>query len=163
REIVARFGGRVPQTVGELMTLPGVGRYTAGATASIVYGHAEPIVDGNVARVLMRVDGKELDPVEGMRWAWGRAGALVAESSKASREQGSNARGGVGAFNEGLMELGAVVCTPRGARCGECPLARLCRARRDGRVEEIPVAKRRVQRRKLFCAAVVVKDRRGRV
>jgi A/G-specific adenine glycosylase len=156
REIVARFGGHVPETVDELRTLPGVGRYTAGAVASIVYGRAEPIVDGNMARVLMRVDGKELDPVEGMRWAWGRAGELVAEGSKARGVR-------VGALNEGLMELGAVVCVPRGARCGECPLARPCRARRDGRVEEIPAAKRRVERRKLFCAAVVVEDGRGRV
>ncbi len=160
REIVARFGGRIPAAADELLTLPGVGRYTAGAIASIVFDRPEPIVDGNVARVLMRVEGKELDPVRGAPWAWSRAAELVRATGPGKVHGAAH---GPGVFNEGLMELGAVVCTPRGARCGVCPLRVECRATREGTVERIPRAKERGSKKPLYCAAVVVEDSRGRV
>ena len=143
------FDGRVPGDAAALRRLPGVGRYAAGAMASIVFGRAEAMVDGNVARVLARVDGAggALD----MERAWRRSGALVALAERP------------GVFNEGLMELGATVCTPRGPECGRCPLAKLCKARAMGREAEIPEPKAGVKRRALFAATVVAQDGRGRV
>jgi A/G-specific adenine glycosylase len=159
REIVLRFGGEVPRRVEELRSLPGVGRYTAGAVASMVFGAPEATVDGNIARVLLRVEGKELDAEEGVKWAWGRAEKMVRAAEGAGV--------GAGELNEALMELGAVVCVPRGARCGVCPLgeggAGVCRAARAGKQERIPRAKVRSARKVVYCAAVVLEDDAGRV
>lgn len=152
RAIVERHGGEVPRDPGALRALPGVGRYTAGAIASIAFDRPEAIVDGNVARVLLRVEGREgsvSDPGT-MRWVWSRAHELVIAS------------GMPGVFNEGLMELGATVCTPRTPRCGACPWAEGCVARRAGRQREIPGAKRGVERRALFVGVVLAIDARGR-
>jgi len=102
RLIVAERGGRIPRTVDGLRQLPGVGRYTAGAIASIVYGAPAPIVDGNVQRVIARWDANDAPPADASTVAetWRRAEDLV----------GATARPGV--LNEALMELGATVCTP---------------------------------------------------
>ncbi len=153
RAIVRDHGGAVPRDAAALRELPGIGRYTAGAVASIVFGAREPIVDGNVARVLLRVHGRELaasDP-EAAAWAWERAGELVRAAERP------------GALNEGLMELGAVVCTARSPRCGSCPLARSCAAGRDGTAAFIPIPRRAGPRRTLSLEAAVVRDARGRV
>jgi len=119
--IVRDHCGRVPDTVEALLSLPGVGRYTAGAIASIAYDRRAAVVDGNVARVLSRVfavaegDTKRL---------WELAESLVLPRK-------------CGDFNQALMELGATVCLPRGPRCEACPLRRHCRAqgaaKRSGR------------------------------
>src|SRR5690606_27262774 len=108
--------------------------------SSIAFGRAAPIVDGNVMRVLMRVEnrsGRGADPSSpaAQRWAWERAEALVA------------AAGAPGVFNEGLMELGATVCTPRSPRCGACPLRDLCLAREAGTQERVPRPKQAAARR----------------
>jgi A/G-specific adenine glycosylase len=152
-QIIAEFGGEVPRLVPELTRLRGVGRYTAGAIASMVYGEREPVVDGNVARVLLRVEGRPMEhgSPAAMRWAWARAGRLVAEAERP------------GALNEGLMELGATVCTPRIPRCGECPWRRECIAKAKGMQEQIPRPKARPSRKKVYCAAVVLADTRGGV
>jgi A/G-specific adenine glycosylase len=147
--ICDEFDGRVPEDAASLRRLPGVGRYAAGAMASIVFGRAESLVDGNVARVLARVDGAA-GPVD-MERAWRRAGELVANAERP------------GVFNEGLMELGATVCTPRSPGCERCPLPGLCRARAMGLEAEIPEAKAGVKRRALYAATVVAQDGRGRV
>lgn len=118
--IVGQFGGRVPRTCAGLRRLPGVGRYTAGAIASIVYGEREAIVDGNVRRVLTRLHEIRRDDA----WTWNEAQRLV----DAARDPGT--------FNEALMELGATVCTPRQPRCGDCPVKRWCR----GCVSGLPAA-----------------------
>ena len=100
--IVRDFGGRVPRTADKLRKLRGVGRYTAASIASIVYGERTPLVDGNVQRVLARLDarpGRAQDP-KLVKWAWRRAAELVELVDSP------------GSLNEGLMELGAVVCTP---------------------------------------------------
>jgi A/G-specific adenine glycosylase len=149
--IVERHGGVVPAGVPELLGLPGIGRYTAGAIASIVYNRPAPIVDGNVARVLLRVRGERVPQVEGMAFAWREAEKLAG----ASRD--------VAAFNEGLMELGATVCTPAKPRCGECPIAALCVARARGEQDEIPAPKTAAARSTVYMACVVVRDGRGRV
>jgi A/G-specific adenine glycosylase len=156
RAVVKRFGGRVPHAVSDLLELPGVGRYTAGAIASIVYGQPEPIVDGNVARVLLRIRGKELGPAAAGPWAWTQAQRLVGLCRP-------GAATGPGLFNEGLMELGATICTPRGARCESCSLSHDCRAFSKGLVDRIPRPKRAGGRPPLHCASIVIEDRRGRL
>jgi A/G-specific adenine glycosylase len=155
-EIVERFGGKVPSDAAVLRSLPGIGRYTAGAVASIVFGQPEPIVDGNVSRVLLRIHGIEQSAAEGAGWCWERATEL------ATAAEGARA-GGVGAFNEGMMELGAVVCTPRSPRCVVCPVADVCEAKRAGLQEQIPTPKMPAKRSVLRCEVVVVRDGKGRL
>ncbi|MBG81670.1 MAG: A/G-specific adenine glycosylase [Phycisphaerae bacterium] len=132
--IVERHGGRVPSDPELLMALPGVGRYTAGAVASIACGQHVPIVDGNVHRVLSRLwaDPVSADDRAGMNRAWERAEFLVKEA------------GDPGVFNEALMELGACVCTPKAVSCSTCPLSSSCIAFDQGKVELIPPPKQRV-------------------
>jgi A/G-specific adenine glycosylase len=153
RMVVAEFGGRVPRTVEELRRLPGVGRYTAGAIASIVFGEREALVDANVVRVVLRLEGKELAPTsaEATALAWARATALVAAAEDP------------GACNEGLMEMGALVCRPRAPRCPACPLARLCVARKEGREESIPAPSAKTLRKRIHHACVLIEDRSGRL
>lgn len=147
REIFSRYAARVPCGLADLRSLPGVGRYTAGAIASIVYSRPAPIVDGNVRRVLLRVEGRDLSPASADRWAWVRADELA---------QIAHARADVGAFNEGLMELGATICTPRAPRCAECPLRSMCRARSSGRINRIPRPARRVPVQTIHVTSLVM-------
>lgn len=100
----ARQVSRLPDNVAELLKLPGVGRYTAGAIASIAFGQRAPVVDGNVARVFTRV--------------FGRSGWDIAESLLPQKNCGD--------FNQALMELGARVCLPANPKCAQCPLRRVC-------------------------------------
>ncbi len=155
RRIVEDLDGRVPDMVDELKKLPGVGRYTAGAIASIVFEKRAALVDGNVARVLLRLEGMRLasDDRGAEELAWRRAEELVVAAPAAD----------VAALNEGLMELGAVVCKPVGPRCGECPLRRRCAAHRAGTQDEIPLPKARAKRREVFHTCVVARDSDGRV
>lgn len=146
RQIAAEHGGRVPRDVKSLRRLAGVGPYTAGAIASLVFGEAEPIVDGNIARVLSRLEARaEAPDANGSaKWAWRRAGELVATASDPAT------------FNEGLMELGALICTPAAPRCGRCPLSRRCEARKKGLQEEIPLPRRAPRRHTLYCASLLL-------
>ncbi len=132
-QVVAR-GGEVPSTVDELRELPGVGPYTAGAIASIAFGRVAPLVDGNVIRVLTRWAGIEGDPGKGAakREIWRLAGELV------DRDQ-------PGDFNQALMEVGSLVCTPRSPKCEECPIATGCVARAGGEQERFPQLPKRVE------------------
>jgi A/G-specific adenine glycosylase len=143
KAIVERHDGVIPSGVDELLALPGIGRYTAGAMASMVFGEREPLVDGNVMRVLQRL--------ENIQWAWERAGALVQVSDDP------------GAFNEALMELGATVCTPKRIRCDRCPVTKMCGALKAGTTESVPPPKAAAKRKELFCASVFVVDDDGRV
>ena len=143
--IVERHRGRVPADASSLIELPGVGRYTAGAVASIAFGRAEPIVDGNVARVLSRLADRRASAVdrEGQAWCWRRATEIV------------TAARAPGVTNEAIMELGATVCTPVNPRCDACPLASLCRARAAGSQAIVPPPKPAVTRRRLVLHALV--------
>ncbi len=134
REVAARYGGRVPDHVPDLLALPGIGAYTAGAIASIAYNVRAPIVDGNVIRVLSRVFALRGDPArQPLRGRlWDLAAALVPEGE--ARE-----------FNPGLMELGATVCTPLKPQCHRCPLEGACAARAAGIQEELPETAARPQ------------------
>jgi len=107
--VVSELHGRMPQTSEGLRELPGVGRYTAAAIASIAYGEAVAVVDGNVERVLSRLDGQPRDD----RSAWLRAEELLDH-------------GRPGDWNQAMMELGALVCTPATPQCGVCPVRRWC-------------------------------------
>jgi A/G-specific adenine glycosylase len=142
-DVVQRFGGVLPSSVAELITIRGIGRYTAGAIASIAFNERAPIVDGNVARVLARVEGDE-NP-------WKHAEALVAHC-KSPR-----------ALNQALMELGALICTPRNAKCLECPLRRDCIAFATDRVHELPTVREKKTPQTLHIPLYFVTDRTGRI
>lgn len=146
--IVDQFKGKVPRTTEGLIQLPGVGRYTAGAIASIVFGLKEPIVDGNVKRVLARFDALEGELRDHEKRFWTRAGELVKQAERP------------GVFNEALMELGAIVCTKGQPKCSSCPVADLCKARRTGKQDEIPKPARPAPRMTVHHHAVIV--RRGK-
>ena len=147
--------GRVPRDVESLRQLPGVGAYTAGAVASLAFDRPEAIVDGNVSRVLQRLHGRPESAADANAWAWAAADALVRSACAVGLSPGD--------LNESLMELGATVCTPRGPRCGACPVGDRCAARASGSQEDIPLPKRTGLRRRLHCASLVATDGRGRV
>jgi len=132
QEIVSRFDGQMPQSKDELLTLPGIGRYTAGAIASIAFGEREPLVDGNVERVLCRVFRIRGNPKDA---AIGKAIWSLAEELLPDEQ--------VGHFNQALMELGSEVCTPRSPLCTDCPIERLCEARRHGDQDSLPTRGRK--------------------
>ncbi|MDP1828698.1 MAG: A/G-specific adenine glycosylase [Archangium sp.] len=148
KELVLRFGGELPDSVDALLTLPGFGRYTAGAVASIAFELEAPLVDGNVARVLSRL--LELDGVPGEKT---REAALWA----AAEVMVEGAR--PGDWNQALMELGATVCVPQNPLCLVCPVRTSCRALAAGRVDELPRPKKPPKRKRLEFAVAVA--RRG--
>ncbi len=152
RAVVAEHGGMIPRTASALRDLPGVGPYTAGAISSIAFGLREPIVDGNVVRVLSRLHARRFN----QRLASGRN-----ELWRMAREYIDGARNPARA-NEGLMELGATVCTPRSPRCGGCPLRSICRAQRLGLQASFPGVPARRRVRRIAMAAIVV-HRGGKV
>ncbi len=127
KAVVADHDGAFPASLEGLRSLPGIGRYTAGAIASIAFDLPAPIVEANSRRVLARLAGHER-PVGGAgdEPIWGLAERLVP-------------RRGAGAFNQALMDLGAMICTPARPVCGRCPLAADCAAHAAGREERIPV------------------------
>jgi A/G-specific adenine glycosylase len=146
--------GRYPGSAAEWKTLPGVGPYTAGAVASLALGRGEPIVDGNVVRVFSRLRGLEFLPGDG-------AGASEAywELARVWANGGANGADAPEPVNEALMELGALVCAPAAPKCGECPLAPMCRARAEGRQGDLPPARKREKIEAVSGAAV--RARRG--
>jgi A/G-specific adenine glycosylase len=149
RRLAAEHGGRIPDDPDVLGGLPGVGRYTLGAVLSQAFDRRLPILEANSERVLCRVFGWADDPRGGAarRRLWEAAEALLPARH-------------VGAFNQALMELGALVCTPTRPRCPECPIAALCEARRLGVQEEIPRRGKDPEPVEVQEAGVVV--RRGR-
>jgi A/G-specific adenine glycosylase len=144
REVVARYGGEVPEDADERRSLPGVGRYTAGAIGSIAFEKEEPVVDGNVTRVLARVFRIDT-PI-------GAAGTTKRLWEEAERLV-SGAR--PGELNQALMELGATVCTPKQPACKACPISVHCEAYAHGEAARLPVARKRSAPRNLELSAVV--------
>ncbi len=120
-------GATMPDRRDALLALPGIGRYTAGAIASIAYGEAVGLVDGNVARVLARIFAIPDD----MRRVGMKVAERLAERIVAKEDPG--------AWNQALMELGATICTPRSPGCSTCPVNKDCRAYAEGRVNQLPV------------------------
>ena len=123
--------GQFPDTVEGLLALPGVGRYTAGAIASIAFNRRAPLVDGNVMRVFSRLMDYDGDiatpPAQAQMWAW--AEAWLPDDRP-------------GDYNQALMELGRVVCTPKSPRCGVCPVRDYCLAFKHGTQNQRPVKRK---------------------
>lgn len=137
KEIVRKLEGKFPCTAEELADLPGIGRYTSAAIASIAFGEAVPVVDGNVQRVITRLSGEDRADI------WQQAAILLSRKRP-------------GDFNQAMMELGATVCTPRSPQCLLCPIATWCATRG---VESRPTQPKR-QRKQL---RYIFAQRNGRV
>ena len=131
-EMVREHGGAFPSEPDSIRALPGIGEYTAAAIGSIVFGHARPVIDGNVERVLARHGAIPGDPKRG-------------EARRDLREAAEHALDldHPGDHNQGMMELGATVCTPRNPLCGTCPIAASCRAHSIGTPEAFPPPRKR--------------------
>ncbi len=152
--VVEEHNGKLPRDPDALRQLPGVGRYTAGAVASIAFGQRAAVVDGNVARVLARwyVIDEPIDRAEVQRRLWDLAEALLPVRSRTYTP---------GDFNQALMELGAMVCKPRAPRCAACPVRWYCDAGQSPRPERWPVKANR-QRVQAVRWAVLGLKRNGR-
>jgi A/G-specific adenine glycosylase len=151
KEIVAQHKGRFPSELDAALALPGIGSYTAAAVLSIAYDVPLAVLDGNVARVLARLGAVRGDLREPRRW---RSLAATAEELLAARAPSD--------WNQALMELGETVCTPQSPRCESCPIARWCRARELGLVEEIPAPRKKRAPVSIRIAAAILRDPRGR-
>jgi A/G-specific adenine glycosylase len=159
-QILEEHNGVFPDDPPTILSLPGIGRYTAGAIASIALDQPEPILDGNVIRVLTRFFALEGDPKARPlnQRLWELAAALVQAAHSAERLGDRRCA----RINQSLMELGATVCTP-GAQpaCGVCPLADACEARRRGQVERFPELPPRVPITARFFATGII-EHQGR-
>jgi A/G-specific adenine glycosylase len=150
RAVIYDHGGHLPPTPEALLLLPGIGHYTAAAIASIAFGHQAVALDGNLRRVLCRLFGIDDDP--------GRANTQrhLEELALSMLPLGS-----AGDFNQALMDLGAMICTPTNPRCLICPLANSCRARQEGIQEQLPIRATRTHRPHRDVTAGVIWDDNG--
>jgi A/G-specific adenine glycosylase len=121
------FNGKIPDNLTDLRTLPGIGRYTAGAILSIAFNKSAPILDGNVKRVLSRLFAIAGNPATGKTEGllWHLSESLIPKGYASS-------------FNQGFMDLGATTCTPKGPQCSQCPLRDLCKGKASGVPERFP-------------------------
>ncbi len=145
KTIVTAHGGKFPSDYETILALKGVGRYTAGAVASIAFNQERPIVDGNVIRVLSRlyaITGEDKELI------WTLQEKLIP-------------KGKARFFNQSLMELGALVCLPREPRCGDCPVKAYCKAFTLGKTGEFPAPKDRKKTVRVDAGAVIL-ERSGR-
>lgn len=150
--VAGELDGQFPQTVDDLLKLPGVGRYTAGAIASIAFDQSAPVLDGNVIRVLARLYdlGDDVRQTATQQHLWQIAADLL-----------PNAR--PGDYNQALMELGQTVCRPKNPDCAACPVREHCRAAANGTQSERPVKAKRAPTPHYDVAAGMVWDDAGRV
>jgi A/G-specific adenine glycosylase len=148
REIVQRHRGRFPAVFEDVIALPGIGRYTAGAILSIAFNQPRPIVDGNVQRVFARLTASNGD-------AWPSAEEHVVDGRAEGLPPAE--------LNQALMELGAMICTPRAPRCSACPVRRHCRALKTDAVADHPAPKARARVREQHYLFAAVRDVRNRV
>ena len=168
--ILKKNNGRFPENFEDVLALPGIGRYTAGAICSMAFNQPMPILDGNVIRVLTRIFGIAKNPKEKetSQLLWRIAEELVAHAN-----QGRNSalrcpdaatrhpyhKNSCSHLNQSLMELGALICTPRNPQCEICPAKKLCVAFRESRVEELPnLGKRATATARHFAAFVIERD-----
>jgi A/G-specific adenine glycosylase len=149
--VAEKFNGELPRDLTALRSLPGIGRYTVGAIASMAFGMDEPTLDGNLRRVFSRLfDVDEFaDSPAGEKILWEFAAQNLP-------------KGQAGDYNQALMDLGATICTPKNPRCLLCPLMKICEARKMGTQEIRPVLKpKKSVPQYIHAAAVIVQ--RGRV
>jgi len=152
QQVVAELGGELPVTVTALLELPGIGRSTAGAIVALAHGRREPILDGNVKRVLARYHG-----IEG----WSGTAAVLKELWQRSEQHTPS--NDVAAYTQAIMDLGATLCTRSAPRCTQCPLRRGCLAARDGRQAELPTRRPRRARPQRCVHVLLVRDTEQRV
>jgi A/G-specific adenine glycosylase len=152
--VCAKHGGRLPETYAELCRLPSIGQYTAAAIGSISFGLREPVVDGNVKRILARTELWDALPSSAAftRQAYARLRPLFVEMTHAAGE-----------VNEALMELGQKVCVKSHPRCHECPLAIWCRAHNQRQVEHYPRVKVKVSKIPVVWHIYILRDSQSRV
>ena len=152
KELVARWEGRLPQTIKDLLTLPGVGEYTAAAILSIAFGRPVAAIDGNVSRVICRVFALRtpLGAPESRQQIRDLADQLLSKRRP-------------GHFNQAVMDLGATVCTPRTPSCLSCPLRSFCMANGLGLQEKLPVSRKRSPLPHKHMTAAIIPDRKKRV
>ena len=147
-QIMEQHEGRIPGTYRELLILPGIGPYTAGAIASIAFQEPVPAVDGNVLRVAARVLGSH-EPVNTDAFkstVWELAGKIIPEDRP-------------GDFNQAVMDLGAIVCLPNGEPlCGVCPLSGMCGAYAAGEAAALPVRIAKKKRKTVFLTLLLIQD-----
>jgi A/G-specific adenine glycosylase len=172
--LVEKYHGQFPKNFSDVLALPGIGRYTAGAICSIAFDQPTPILDGNVIRVLTRVFGiqENAKGKETNTRLWQIAEHLV-RAVVTERPSGTGCPqpaanlfwrtlrvgGSRSALNQSLMELGALICTPREPRCSVCPITKLCSARKRGLVNEIPnLGERAPATRRRFLACVIERE-----
>jgi A/G-specific adenine glycosylase len=144
QQIVAAHAGNFPDDFEDALELPGIGKYTAAAVLSIAYGAKHAVLDGNVARVLARLGAIRGDLRDAKRWQslQDSADELLALESP-------------GDWNQAMMELGALVCTPRSPQCAACPVAKFCRAHKLGLAESLPSSRKKPTRVDIQLAAAV--------
>jgi A/G-specific adenine glycosylase len=149
--IVAEHDGQLPETADALRELRGIGRYTAGAVASIAFDREEPLVDGNVIRVFTRLLGIRQESTA--KAVIDRLWAIAADLVRGPRP---------GDLNQALMELGATICTPRNPACTACPIRKRCDARLHGDAEALPVKKKKPRPKPMRAVAAWI-ERGGKI
>ena len=151
KEIVAKHDGKFPQELQDVLALPGIGRYTAAAILSIARGARLAVLDGNVARVLARLGAVRGDLRESRRW---RSLQKTADGALDPKSPGE--------WNQAMMELGAMICTPHAPRCLLCPVAKSCRARKLGLADHLPEKRQKRETQEVTIAAAIFLDSRSR-
>lgn len=146
KQVVAEHDGRMPRDVPTLLTLPGVGRYTAGAIVSIAYDEPAPILEANTIRLFTRLIAYVGKPTSaaGQRRLWGVAEEVLPRKN-------------VARFNQALMELGALVCKPAAPDCAACPVGKLCKAHAEGSIDSLGPTTTKLKFTEVNEAAVVVR------
>ncbi|AXF57645.1 A/G-specific adenine glycosylase [Salicibibacter kimchii] len=152
KEVVHHYGGEIPKSPEDFASLKGVGPYTKGAVMSIAYDLEEPAVDGNVMRVLARVllIGDDIGKQRTRKQVEQDVRALMVGTSPAD-------------FNQALMELGALVCTPKNPDCTACPVNNTCRAYQRGMTRELPVKAKKKKQQRQTMAAAVIENKNGEI
>ncbi len=147
--MVSRFKGKIPADFQELLTLPGIGRSTAGAILSLAYGQPFPVLDGNIRRVLIRFFyiTKDLQKTDTINQLWNISQHIIPQRN-------------AGLFNEALMELGALLCRPKDPDCTLCPLKKGCRGFHSGRQASLPVKKPRKRIPHFDVTAAVIQNQK---
>jgi A/G-specific adenine glycosylase len=150
--LVEKFNGNLPDTAEAIITLPGIGHYTAGAILSIAFGKAVPAVDGNVRRVLSRLYAvhEPVDRQETQKYLHALAVSLIPETDP-------------GSFNQALMDLGAMICTPKSPVCMDCPLRVHCKARQNSLQDLLPASEKKPSPPHERVTAAVIFNRQGQV
>src|SRR5216683_5181469 len=150
QQVVAKHGGQFPTRLENALALPGIGNYTAAAILSIAFGEKHAVLDGNVARVLARVNAIRGDLRQSQRWQGLQKKADELLEAKSP-----------GDWNQAMMELGATLCTPRSPQCLLCPVAQFCQGRRLGLAESLPEKRKKRATVEVLLAIAVFADKKG--